>query len=852
MKLTTDKVARELLLQNRVFSTTISELDGVLQSLPTEHSPSWTLREVILGSDDTSQISEATRSQAACTAIQIGIVKTLRDWGVHASVAMGHSSGEIAAAYSAGILNQSESILVAYLRGLAVAKLMKQGAMLAAGVAFDVAKNMIQSNGLQGVVNVACNNGPQSVTLSGSVEGLSILLSQLQEQKTFARILDTGGKAYHSPMMKEIGPYYEALMTKYLSTAQTGECYKSDMVAKMHCSAGHLDGSPNYLVNINNPDKAKYWCHNLENPVQFYPVLKNLVSTGKFHLVEIGPHHGLKGPILQTLAECGPDMQSLIPYSPSLIRKQDSSIAIKSLAGALYVHGGNLNWLKVNNLQDGPAAYHVHEIPPYPWDYSAGILWHEPRASIELRNREHVRHPLLGSRQLAGNGINHMWRNVLRLGELPWLRDHRVESQIVFPAAGYLCTAMEAMFQIHAQGLPSKSHRDPFNFQFQDVSINAALVLTESDVETSNDIELHTSLSSKKLSLTTSSSYWHDFSISSWSAGHAVLHCAGSIQITNGVIAQREIIRRDAACFETWSPQRWYDKLEELGLCFGPQFRSLVDISTDSLRSYTDAMSTINLAPTPEQVLNGKHVIHPITLDACIQTALIGASCGALGSLKAHLPVFISNCWIKGDWEDMSNDHGQIYTHSSMTGFSTMKACCTLRSTDGTSLVDIDGARFAIYNGKMETLSAMLNGGAPQPSRNPCLRVRWKPDIHRINQSVEKELQEYIEKSVNQLNSSPADHAKDTFRVLLELAGHKMPGMQVFELAENGTQESDRWFKALNSDSAFPLCNVWQQSIVGDDGSIDTTDTSPTARFDVLFISGVRILARCTLAAHPS
>ncbi|KAI1130710.1 polyketide synthase-like protein [Nemania abortiva] len=834
-------MAKELLLQDRFFSQTISELDDVLQSLPAEHSPCWTLRQVILDSGDTSQISEATRSQAVCTAIQIGIVKILKYWGVHASVVMGHSSGEIAAAYNAGILNQSESILVAYLRGLAVSKLVKQGAMLAAGVAFDVAESMIQSNGLQGVVNVACNNGPQSVTLSGSVEGLSVVLSQLQEKKLFGRMLDTGGKAYHSPMMEEIGPYYEALMTGYLSTAQTGEQYDSNVVAQMHCSAGQLDGSVNYLINDSN--KAKYWRYNLENSVQFYPVLKNLVSTGKFHLIEIGPHHGLKGPIQQTLAEFESDIKSL-PYSPSLVRKQDSSVAMKNLAGALYLHGSNLNWVSVNNLQNGSAPYHVHEIPPYPWDYSAGILWHEPRASIELRSRQHVRHPLLGSCQLAGNGINHTWRNVLHLSELPWLRDHRVESQIIFPATGYLCVAMEAMSQVYSRSLPSKSHRGSFNFQFHDVSINAALVLAESDAEADKNIELHTSLSPQKLSLTTSSSRWHEFSISSWSSGHAVLHCIGSIQITNRV-AQCVTIQRDSKSFETWSPRQWYDKLGELGLSYGPHFRSLVDISTDSLRSYSDAISTINLAPTLEHGLNDRHVIHPITLDACLQTALIAASCGVLGALKVQLPVFITSCWIKGVWEDEPDDHGQIYTRSSMTGFSTMKACCNLHGTDGTSLVDIDGARFATYNGKANTPNGILNGSA-QPLRNPCLRVRWKPDIHRVNQRVEKELQDYIERSLHQLNPSPVGSAEATFRVLLELAGHKMPGMQVFELADSGIQESHQWLEALNTDSAFPLCDVWKRGTIDDSKTI-TMDASPTARFDVLLISGKISSKQCWL-----
>ncbi|KAI1298538.1 polyketide synthase-like protein [Xylaria venustula] len=826
-------MARELLMRDRVFSTTISELDGVLQTLPAEHSPSWTLRQAILDSDDASRISEPTSSQAVCTAIQIGIVKVLRDWSVHASVVVGHSSGEIAAAYTAGILDQSESILIAYLRGLAVTKLADRGAMLAAGVSFDVAKNMIQSSGLQEVVNVACNNSPQSVTLSGSVEGLSIILSQLQEQRLFARMLDTGGKAYHSPMMEEIGPYYAALMDKYISIAQTKEQCTSNLIAQMHCTAGHINESTSDIITDLN--KVKYWRYNLENSVQFYPVLRNLVLTGKFHLVEIGPHHGLKGPIQQTLAECRPDVQNL-PYSPSLVRKQDSLIAMKTLAGALHVHGSNLNWVKVNSLQDGPVSYHC-EIPPYPWDYTADILWHEPRASIEYRNRQHIHHPLLGSRQLAGNAINHTWRNVLHLDELPWLRDHRVEGQIIFPAAGYLCTAMEAMSQISSQHLSLKSQRDSLNFQFHDVSINSALALAESDIEADKHIELHTILSPQKLSLTTSSPHWYDFAISSWSNGHAVLHSVGSIRITNRIVAHGHTTREDATCFETWIPQRWYDKLRELGLSFGPQFRSLVDINTNSLRSCADATSTVNLAPASEQLLNEKSVIHPITLDACLQTALIGASHGALESLKLQLPVFIADCWIKGVWDDTPNSYGQIYTRSSTTGFSTMKAYCTLRSTDGTVLVEIDGVRFATYNGKMKTPSAMLNGGA-QTLRNPCLRVRWKPDIHRINQRVEKELQDYIQESAPRLNPSPVSHTEATFRVLLELSGHKTPGMHVFELADNDRiQENQQWLEILNADRSFPLCNSWKRGTIDIDGRI-IMDASPTAWIDVLLISG--------------
>ncbi|KAI3316485.1 polyketide synthase-like protein [Xylariaceae sp. AK1471] len=825
-------MARELLLQDRTFSRTISELDSVLRALPVEHAPSWTLRQLILEPPCKSVISEATRSQSLCTAIQIGIVNLLREWGIHASATMGHSSGEIAAAYAAGILSQPDSILVAYLRGLAVSQLGNRGAMLAAGVAFVVAENMIRSNGLQGVVNVACNNGPESVTLSGPEESLAILASKLHEQKVFNRMLDTGGKAYHSPMMEEIGAYYEELMIKYLRRDQQAKTSRN-FAAQMHFSAGQADEvlSP----CIDEVDETKYWRYNLEKPVQFYPTFKNLVLKERFHIIEIGPHHGLKGPIHQTLGECAPDVRGL-PYSPSLIKNQDSFVAMKNLAGALYIHGSTLNWPRVNNLEDGLIPSHHIETPPYAWDYSAGLLWHEPRASTELRHRKDIRHPLLGSRQLAGNGIDQTWRNIIDLTEVPWLKDHRVESQIVFPAAGYLCVAMEAMFQTNNQSPRSMSQRDDFDFHLRDVSINAALVLGESGIEADKNIELHTTLSARKLSLTTSSSNWHDFSISSWSGEHAVLHCVGSIRITNQT-APRKTTQRGMTCYNTSSPARWYDRLDELGLCFGPRFRSLVRVNTDSLKGLTDAVSIINLTDVPEQAASDSHVVHPITLDACLQTALIGASRGELGSLKARLPVFFANCWIKGNWEGSPKDQGQISTHSSGTGFSTMKAECNLRTCrDSTTLVDIEGVRFARYNGKIDTPSVQLGDGVQAP-RNPCLRVRWKPDIHRIDSNVENDLQAYIAEGLAQLDMTTVGHAEAILRILLDLAGHKVPGMRVFELlAETDTRGSSRLMDILNIDSAFPLCRDWQTCIMGEDRTINTTDADIASDFDVLLI----------------
>lgn len=97
-------MAKELMQRSSVFLAAIREQDATLQALPEEHAPNWTLEETIMDSPDISQIHDAARSQPACTAIQIALVQLMSSWGISPSAVVGHSSGEIAAAYAAGIL----------------------------------------------------------------------------------------------------------------------------------------------------------------------------------------------------------------------------------------------------------------------------------------------------------------------------------------------------------------------------------------------------------------------------------------------------------------------------------------------------------------------------------------------------------------------------------------------------------------------------------------------------------------------------------------------------------------------------------------------------------------------------
>lgn len=97
-------MASELLRQSPTFLKSIRKQDEVLKSLPPPYTPHWTLEQALDDPPEISQVHRPSRSQPLCTAIQIALVQVLRSWGITSSAVIGHSSGEIAAAYAASLL----------------------------------------------------------------------------------------------------------------------------------------------------------------------------------------------------------------------------------------------------------------------------------------------------------------------------------------------------------------------------------------------------------------------------------------------------------------------------------------------------------------------------------------------------------------------------------------------------------------------------------------------------------------------------------------------------------------------------------------------------------------------------
>ncbi|KAF6814469.1 Polyketide synthase-nonribosomal peptide synthetase 3 [Colletotrichum sojae] len=833
----------------------------------------------------TSRVGEVIQSQPLCTAVQIGLVRMLRSWGIEPVATIGHSSGEIAAAYAAGLLTASQAILVAYFRGYAVEQLRadrpgKRGRMMAAALTIEAATALIADKGLEAQVRVACVDAPKSVTLSGQEEGIEILAAELHEQGIFHRKLETGGRAYHSHMVAEVGQLYEDLLKPHFKAVSSKGPKMATAGVQMFSAVGQHAEAIDASTLHAGTDMPSYWRRNLEQPVQFNAALAGLVASAGgnkhqvHHLIEIGPHPALKGPIKAIRTALRLD-ESALPYDATLVRKEDGSSCMARLAGRLFEGGHALNWAEVNgNNIHGTSNGNINGNGTVGGQKNKHMPAHAvPRTSIELRNRKHLRHELLGVLNVAGSGVEWGWRNVLRLSEMPWMEDHKVESQVVFPGAAYMTTAIEAVCQ--ASGLrdtEGDNAATTTSFEFRNVNMRAALVMLPEQPNKPAQ-ELHTHMSRRGLSTTTSSANWYDFSISQYSDGQTTIHCTGSIRVRrDGADEVASVVKGtlspiDRDGLDVWAMGRWYERVIEEGLCFGPHFQSLTSLATDANRVSPKAISTTRLVPPTARAQDSTshYPIHPIVIDACFQGAIMGGTAGNLRDLRAWLPVFVPECHIKVSAADMEASSSgsesesellDIHTITRSTGVASRSIDCTARRSghehegvggkaqSGTVVIDMKDVRMSLY-------TAGGSGGGDSHNanvflqRHPTLRVHWKPDVSRLRVEAGAELRAYVADHVATRQSSGADDVDDeglaVIGAVLDLVGHRKPTMRVLELTGGCGCHKEQLLGVLDHGSAFPRCRTWRTASPADDETElvfeEDVDEQKQGQFDAVIIS---------------
>ncbi|GFF30084.1 lovastatin nonaketide synthase [Aspergillus udagawae] len=658
-------MGRELFLQSKRFQDDIKMLDRVLQSL--ESPPKWTIEGELLQCNDPDRLKEADVAQSLCAAVQIGVVNILREWGVKPSSVIGHSSGEIAAAYASGAIPAEVAISIAYLRGRTIRSSRSNGAMAAVGLGREQIKPYLR----EGVV-VACENSPQNVTISGDQKAINEVVEEIQaSDEIFCRLLAVN-VAYHSPHMKDLGELFEKYLTPRMS-------YNKSMVPLISTVTGEVISEPDRL-------DARYWRRNLESPVLFSSAVQVLTDADKEErlFLEIGPHSALSSPLRQILSEAE---NKRLYYVPTLMRREDQWRCMLAAAGQLYIHGTVLNLA-------GPlvgSGKTLTNLPPYSWEYNERF-WNETRLARDWRLREHSHHELLGSRALESTDIEPMWRNLLRLDDVLWLLDHRLSGEVVFPCAGYVAMVGEAIRQISGSS----------DYSIRNMFIRTALVVNH---EGHDDVEIITSLRPARIADNVDS-VWYDFTITAHQDGVWSKHCIG--QVCAGQDRQHAPIQLSPHSRHVPS-DKWYEALEAKGLEYGPRFRGLDSITASPSSPHAAAV----LHPIEEN-RDSHYALHPILIDQCLQLLSVAATNGLSRRMtRLCIPTAISSLYIADGQGEMSVG---VSCNNNMGA--TMRGNALLVADGRTLLSMQDAVFFSIAD------TALRDDAPPLAST-----LHWKPHI---------------------------------------------------------------------------------------------------------------------------
>ena len=348
----------------------------------------------------------------------------------------------------------------------------------------------------------------------------------------------------------------------------------------------------------------EYWQDNLISPVRFDSAMRTMLEHHRNNVfLEVGPHSTLAGPLRQICSEIGLDCL----YIPTMIRYKDCAEVLLSAWGQLYQQGIPFSFEPLT--QCGSV---LPDLPSYPWDHSVSY-WYESRLSKDWRFREHGYHGLLGLRVGESTAREPSWRNVLSLEDEPWLYDHKIRGDIIFPFAGYAAMAGECVRQISGASN---------GYSLRHVVVPSPLVLTDL-----KPVEIIIALRPHKLTDSLDSD-WFEFTISSNSGSTWMKNCSGQVK-------SRQADLEPCETFHVYprevTPSRWYAAMTQVGFDYGPNFSKLTKITSSTIENLS-----VGEVENPYQ--EAPYLFHPTAMDACLQLLLVAKSKG-IGRNFGHLAV---------------------------------------------------------------------------------------------------------------------------------------------------------------------------------------------------------------------
>lgn len=482
-------------------------------------------------------------AQPAQLALQVSLTELWRSRGVKADAVLGHSVGEVAAAWAAGVLSLEDAFRLSHQRCRLQQRLAGTGTMLYVACPRD---SLAQ---LPSLVDIAAINDSHSVVLSGPREELQHLAEQLQKRAIFHRFLKVS-VPYHSRAMDQLKVEFMDSLRGLQMGDTTVPLYSSVTGQLVSQAEQNLD----------------YWWQNVRQTVQFHKATQSLAAAGFDYYLEIGPH-----PVL------GPSVELA---SASMRRGEPERSTLQRTLGELFCRGVGLDWTHL-----APEGELV-SLPNYPWQREQ--VWNESPAAL-LDRLGQTGHSLLQRQELQPDSI---WEGELNTHWLPYLKDHKVGGQLLFPGAGFVEMAL-----LHAAaeaGLDETLVVE--NLQF----------LKPLNPESSPFVRLFPGTQGR----------FQLCSAAEPHASHWTKNCTG--RVSSAPYPQPDRVDIQVPTDAPVDLERFYQELKALDLEYGPSFRCLKELWQQENRVLGKVKLNPNLGTEDD-------ILHPCLLDACFH-ALFAAS----------------------------------------------------------------------------------------------------------------------------------------------------------------------------------------------------------------------------------
>ena len=544
------RMGRDMLAAGGPFARAAAELDELFTDLS-----GWSVIDELLRDEADSRIAGTAVAQPANFLVQVGLTAELAHSGVRPKAVVGHSVGEVSAAYVSGMLSLEDAVKVSYHRSQLQATTAGSGGMLAVGLSEPEALEWITE---RADLCIAAVNSPSGVTLAGTQSAIAELSEELNSEDVFARQLRVE-VPYHSHLMDPILPKLAGALADVAPRTPIIPLYSTVTSAQ-----------------VTGPDwGAEYWCANVRQPVRFADAMTALIDSGERVFLEVGPHPVLSGNIKEILLRKGATGTSIA----TLNRDAEERMSVRTALANLYVAGA-LDTDHAPGASDGLPPQ--RPLPVH--GFQRVRLWSTEQTVADGHFGASDARALPGDPIDAGQPE---WRTELAVARLPWLRDHVVAGMVLLPGAAYVDAALAVAAQ--TTGRPSPA--------LDEVRFIAPLVVEDDDVPT-----LRLTMESSSRRFTVSS---RGTSATSWTH-----HADG--RIVDGLVRPTLALPALTGA-ATATADELYPRLAERGLVYGPAFRRIIDAQLGDRRvlARVDATGT--------GIAASNHQAHPAVLDAALQ-----------------------------------------------------------------------------------------------------------------------------------------------------------------------------------------------------------------------------------------